>query len=125
MPIWLRKPSNIAIAVLTALLALQSWRLSGSQVDVAESETARQTLVADIATKRAEGVIEGRRLQLEAQAKLDAERAAIVAGLESDKAQAEKALAETERKLRGLAAIDAWACLAKPLPEDILKEFRR
>lgn len=124
MPTWL-KPSYIAILLLLAALGWQTFRLSGAHLDIAKAEKAQAVLTADIATKRAEGIEEGRRLETAARAELDAKRDSIITGLESDKVELQKHYDATYSMLKDLAGQDRWSCLAQPLPEDVLKEFRR
>lgn len=121
---WL-KPSYLAIGVLVALLGVQSWRLNSAHLEVAQVEAAKSAIVADIATKRAEGVAEGVSRQKAAQAALEAEHAAIVAGLRADKAQLQKHYDDTYSMLQRFAGTERWGCLKEPLPESVLKEFRR
>lgn len=124
MPTWL-KPSYIAILLLLAALGWQTFRVSSAHLDLAKAEKAQAVLTADIATKRAEGVEEGRRQESAARAELDAKRDNIIAGLQSDKIELQKHYDATYSMLYQLSTQDKFACLATPLPETVLQEFRR
>lgn len=124
LPPWL-KPSYIAIALLTVAVGIQTVRLSAATADVAREVAAKATLVAQIATARTEGVQEGARRQKIAYDALQAAHLAIVKGLEEDKADIDRRYQETSGILKDLARIEKWACLREPLPEPVLKEFRR
>lgn len=121
----LKNPTYIAIAVLLVLLGVQTWRLSASKLETAQAVLAKTELVADIATARAEGEVEGARRLKEAQDELNAEHARIVSGLEADKAALKKSYDNTYNMLREFAGTERWGCLKDPLPENILEQFRR
>lgn len=124
MPTWL-KPSYIAIALLAVLLGVQTMRLSSSQADTAREVASKATLVAQIATARADGLEEGARRQKIAADALEAAHLKIVAGLETDKLEIQKHYDQTYGILKSLAATPQWACLDEPLPDEALNEFRR
>jgi uncharacterized membrane protein YqiK len=119
-----KKPTIIAGLVLLALLGLQTWRLVGVQQDLAQAVLEKATIVAEIATARAEGVAEGARQQKAAQEEKDRRHAEIVAGLEKDKAQLQKSYDNTYSMLRDFAGRERQ-CLLEPLPEKVLENFRR
>jgi hypothetical protein len=120
----LLKPTYIAIAILLALVGLQTWRLSSAHLDLAQAQTAQAELVAAIAEARVEGVVEGARQQKAAQDELQRRHDGIVAGLEADKAELQKHYDATYNMLRDYAGRERQ-CLLEPLPEEVLKEFRR
>lgn len=124
LPPWL-KPSYIAIAVLVLLLGVQTWRLTATQSDVAEQKLVMAQTREEIATKRTEGVQEGRRQQLAAQAAIDAQNDKIIEGLRADNLVIQKHYDNTYNMLKDFAAKPEWECLSKPLPESVLQEFRR
>lgn len=124
MPAWL-KPTYVVIALLLAGLGVQTWRLTSANQDLADFKVERAELVADIAVQREAGVREGVARQRAAQATLDAEHQRIVAGLESDKAKIQRSYDNTYQMLYQLSTQDKFSCLAAPLPEETLKEFRR
>lgn len=124
MPLWL-KPTYIVIAVLVALLGVQTWRLTSAHSDTAQAQLQMAQLTASVASARAEGEAEGSRRQKAAQDAKDAAHAAIVAGLEADKVQLQKHYADTYSMLQKFAAEPKWQCLNEPLPETVLHEFRR
>lgn len=124
LPTWL-KPSYIAIALLAVLAGVQTVRLSGAKADTAREVAAKATLVAQIATARADGLAEGARRVKIAQDALEAAHLKIVAELESDKAEIKKHYDQTYGLLKDLAATPKWACLNDPLPENVLENFRR
>jgi hypothetical protein len=121
----LLKPSYIAIAVLLAILGLQTWRLSAAHLETAQVVAEKATLVADIATARTEGVLEGQRQRKAAEDLLTEKHRQIVAGLEKDKAALQKHYDDTYKMLQGFAGTERWGCLKEPLPENILENFRR
>lgn len=124
MPTWI-KPSYIVILLLLAAAGLQTWRLSSAHLDLAKAQTAQAELVADIATKRAEGMEEVRRQEAAARAELEAKHESIVSGLEKDKNELQKHYDATYGMLYQLSTQDKFSCLAVPLPEETLKDFRR
>lgn len=113
------------LALLLGAVGIQTYRLRGSQADLAASEAREALFEADMALKRAEGVAEGRRLEAEAQAEV-ARKAAQVAA--QAVVSAEKRAKEAQARAARLAELlkeAKWSCLWEPLDEDTLNEFRQ
>lgn len=113
------------VALLVAAVGVQTYRLQGVRADLAACEAAGEQFAADLAVKRAEGVLEGVKQQQEAQAALDARRATMAAAAVR---QAEVRVAAANARAARLAKLLSEAkqdCLMQPLDEAVLQEFRQ
>lgn len=119
---------NWRLVVLVLLLAALGWqtlRLGHAQVTIAKLNTEQAQFEKAVADEHAKGVEEGARQQAEAQKALDAKRDAIDAGLKADAAARAAELSAKADRLAKALADKKWDCLKQPLPEDVLREYRR
>jgi hypothetical protein len=115
----------IALGVLLIALGAQTWRLDRVQMTIVKMKLDAKQFELDIATARVEGIAEGERQILEAQRLVDATRKQIYDQKIADvKRRASEATARAERLEQMLSAAE-WGALYKPLPENVLDEFRQ
>jgi hypothetical protein len=115
----------VVLGVLLIALGAQTWRLDRVQMTVVKMKLEAKQLELDIATARIDGIAEGERQMLEAQRVVDATRKQIHdQKIAAVKRRANEATARAERLEQLLSAAE-WGALYKPLPENVLDEFRQ
>ena len=115
----------ILLGLLLVALGAQTWRLDRTQMTIVKMKLAAKQFELDIATARVEGIAEGERQMLEAQRIVDATRKQIHDQKIADvKRRANEATARAARLEEMLSAAE-WGALHKPLPEEVLNEFRQ